>query len=71
MKSITHLIFCLLCLHAHANPQHQVLHYTFDDGTAADVSGSGNEGTVHGGEFLDSPKGRALRLDGSATFIEC
>jgi len=71
MKSITHLIFYLLCLHAHANPQHQVLHYTFDDGTAADMSGSGNEGTVHDGEFLESPKGRALRLDGTAVFIEC
>ncbi len=71
MKTITLAFSILLSLHAPANPDPLILHYSFDDGTATDGSGSGHDGTVHSGEFSGSPKGQALRLDGSATFVDC
>jgi hypothetical protein len=40
-------------------------HYTFDDGTAADVTGNGNNGTLEGtAQIVDSERGQVLSLDG-------
>ena len=51
-----------------------VLHYTFDTGTGnivSDASGNGNDGTVHGAEFVVSGSGYALKLDGTDDYVEC
>jgi hypothetical protein len=59
------------CSHACADDREPILHYAFDEGTATDASGTGNDGTIHGAEFVASPRGRALRFDGSDDFVEC
>ena len=41
-----------------------VAHYTFDDGTATDNSGNGNNGTVNGATYVDGKAGQALSFDG-------
>jgi hypothetical protein len=50
-----------------------VAHYTFDAGEgsqAKDQSGTGNDGTIHGAGFVESPKGHALRFDGVDDFVD-
>lgn len=44
----------------------QVAHYTFDDGTAADTSGNGQNGTLQNGATIDgTTSNKYLSLDGS------
>ena len=50
-----------------------VAHYRFDEGEgvfATDASGRGNDGTIHGGKFVERGDGFALLLDGEDDFIE-
>lgn len=65
------ILVLLACSPGIAADRAPILHYTFDDGTAADASGTGNGGMVHGGEFVESPGGKALRFDGVDDFVEC
>ena len=47
-----------------------ILHYTFDDGTATDVSGKGNSGTLGGGLTpVSGVIGQALSFNGSNGYI--
>ena len=51
-----------------------IVHYTFDAGEssqAKDQSGTGNDGTIHGAGFVESPKGHALQFDGVDDFVDC
>jgi chitodextrinase len=43
----------------------QVAHYTFDDGTAADVSSNGRNGTLQNGATIAGTNNKYLLLDGS------
>ncbi len=49
--------------------------WTFDDGTASDVSGNGNDGVIHGAVFTDDTPnymlGKSLRFDGVNDFVDC
>ena len=50
--------------------------WTFDDGTASDVSGNGNDGTIFGGAAFtdDTPNymlGKSLSFDGLNDFVDC
>jgi len=48
--------------------------YTFDDGTAKDLSGNGNDCVIHGGvTSVDGiPQlGKALQFDGSTGYLDC
>ncbi len=50
-----------------------VAHYRFDEGMgvlASDVSGRGNDGTIHGGKFVKRDDGFALSLNGEGDYIE-
>jgi hypothetical protein len=51
-----------------------VAHYAFEEGSgtqAKDSSGNGNDGAIHGAEFVESPTGHALRFDGMDDFVDC
>jgi hypothetical protein len=48
-----------------------VLHYTFDDGTATDISGNDNHGTVNGATpTSDAKSGQAMDFDGKDDMVE-
>jgi len=49
--------------------------WNFDDGTASDVSGNGNKGTIHGGAYFtdETPNymlGKSLSFDGT-NYVDC
>jgi hypothetical protein len=49
-----------------------VAHYTFDTGKGdvlPDASGNGNDGKIHGATWVSSPRGHALRFDGSKDYV--
>lgn len=49
-----------------------VAHYTFDTGKGdvlSDASGNGNNGKIHGATWVSSPRGHALRFDGSNDYV--
>ncbi|MCS6863091.1 MAG: LamG domain-containing protein, partial [Abditibacteriales bacterium] len=51
-----------------------VAHYTFDEGSGAvlrDVSGNGNDGTIHGARFVPCGGGFCLEFDGVDDFVDC
>ena len=51
-----------------------VAQWDFDEGSgnvARDSSGSGNHGTVHGGEWVRLKKGHALKFDGMDDYVNC
>jgi len=51
-----------------------VAHYTFDEGAGEvviDTSGNGNNGTIHGAEFVKVADGYAMRFDGVDDYIDC
>jgi len=43
--------------------------YSFDDGTAKDLSGNGNNGTVNAVKVVDGKFGKALEFDGSTSQV--
>ncbi|MDP2951273.1 MAG: LamG-like jellyroll fold domain-containing protein [bacterium] len=43
--------------------------WTFDDGTAKDVSGNNNNGTIYGASSVDGVMGKAMSFDGSGDYI--
>lgn len=64
-------------LHIEAQQQSEtglVLHYTFDEGNGSlvsDSSGHGNDGRLHGPEFVKVENGYALRFDGVDDYVDC
>lgn len=44
--------------------------WTFDDGTATDVTGHGHDGTVHGAIPVPGVSQQALRFDGESNYIQ-
>jgi len=46
-----------------------VAYYSFDDGTATDNSGNGNNGTIYGATWVDGISGKALRFDGVDDYV--
>ena len=49
-------------------------HYSFDEGrgmSTKDISGSGNDGTIHGATWVKVPGGYALEFDGLDDFVDC
>jgi hypothetical protein len=54
--------------------QDLVLYYAFDEGkgdTVKDLSGTGNDGTIHGAEWVDGRFGKALEFNGIDTYVDC
>lgn len=45
-------------------------YYSFDDGTAKDDSGNGNDGVVHGAAVVEGVKGKALYFDGVDDYVK-
>jgi hypothetical protein len=48
-------------------------YWNFDEdsgGVASDVSGNGNDGTIHGAKLVDGKYGKALSFDGKDDYIE-
>lgn len=46
-----------------------IAHYTFDDGTASDSSGNGNNGTVNGNTAVVGKMSQALSFNGTDSYI--
>ncbi|MCA9394182.1 MAG: LamG domain-containing protein [Candidatus Omnitrophica bacterium] len=67
------LLLCLTLsgpvLQARAELPSPVAHYTFDDGDAHEVTGSGREGRVHGAAPFRGIRGRSMSFDGQDDFI--
>jgi RHS repeat-associated protein len=48
-----------------------IAYYTFDSNDAADLSGNGNTGIIHGNPiFVDSTRGKAIKLNGINQWVE-
>jgi len=47
-----------------------VAYYSFDDCTAKDLSGNGNDGIIYGAKCVDGKFGKALRFDGVNDYVE-
>ena len=50
-----------------------VAHYTFDEGAGTvihDKTGRGNDGQIHGAEFIKGKAGNALRFDGVDDYVD-
>jgi len=50
-----------------------VLYLPFDEGEgdiAHDMSGKGNDGTIHGAKWVDGKKGKALEFNGRDSYVE-
>ncbi|MCG2690112.1 prepilin-type N-terminal cleavage/methylation domain-containing protein [Candidatus Parcubacteria bacterium] len=43
--------------------------WTFDDGTAKDVSGNNNNGTIYGASSVDGVMGKALSFNGTTNYV--
>ncbi|MFQ8601243.1 MAG: family 20 glycosylhydrolase, partial [Oscillospiraceae bacterium] len=55
-------------VHPQGNEEGTVLSYDFEDGTAADTSGSGNDGVLNGATVVEDPeKGMVASFDGAGT----
>ena len=51
-----------------------VAHYSFDEGTGSvlrDVSGNGNDGSIHGARYVRRGRGYCLEFDGVGEFVDC
>ncbi len=51
-----------------------VAYWNFDEGSGNilhDVSGHGNDGTIHSATWVQGVKGSALRFDGTHSFVDC
>ncbi len=73
---------CIVCLlttaavavNADDGPAKLVGYWSFDEGTgqsAGDSSGNGFDGKIHGAQWCDGHKGKALRFDGNDDYIDC
>lgn len=73
MVKIFSLLFCVTllgpALQAYGELPPPIAHYTFDDGDARDVTGSGREGRVHGAAPFRGIRGRSMSFDGRDDFI--
>jgi len=47
-----------------------VAYYSFDDCSAKDLSGNGNDGIIYGAKCVDGKFGKALRFDGVDDYVE-
>ncbi len=47
-----------------------VAYYSFDDGTAKDLSGNGHDGEIHGCSVVEGIIGKALKFDGINDYVE-
>jgi len=47
-----------------------VAYYSFDDCSAKDLSGNGNDGIIYGAKCVDGKLGKALRFDGVNDYVE-
>jgi len=73
MRQALHLILLLLSTTALAD-EGLVAHWNFNDGRGeklTDYSGNDNHGTLHGGKWVRSGEGFALRLDGVDDYVDC
>jgi hypothetical protein len=67
------LLAPLALLHAATDPS-LVAHWSFDEGSGDvlhDRSGNKHDGTIHGATWVPSPRGQALRFDGSKDYVDC
>jgi hypothetical protein len=65
------LLAPLAALHA-AEPS-LIAHWSFDEGSGDvlhDRSGNKHDGTIHGATWVPSPRGQALRFDGSKDYVD-
>ena len=49
-------------------------HYTFDEGSggvATDITGNGNDGTIHGARYVENGSGHCLVFDGVDDYVNC
>ena len=58
------LLLCISTATAIDLEKDLVAYYSFDDGTAKDNSGNGNDGVIYGAKVVDGIKGKALYFDG-------
>jgi len=47
-----------------------VAYYSFDDCSAKDLSGNGNDGIIYGAKCVDGKFGKALSFDGVNDYVE-
>jgi hypothetical protein len=61
----------ILIQNVRADPEEDLVGYwNFDDGTAEDDSGNGNDGTKHGTTIVDGISGYGLEFDGIDDYVE-
>jgi len=48
-----------------------VAYYSFDDCSAKDLSGNGNDGIIYGAKCVNGKFGKALRFDGVDDYVDC
>ena len=69
------LPICCAFTDTYAAEQGLVLHYDFEDGLGnvlKDLSGNGNDGTIHGKpEWVSGKLGKALQFDGRGAYVDC
>ena len=56
-----------------AEPRGLVAHYAFDEGSgsvATDATGNGNDGKIHGAQYVEVEEGYALQFDGQDDYVE-
>jgi hypothetical protein len=69
---ITLLLAPLAAIPAAAEPS-LIAHWSFDEGSGDvlhDRSGNKHDGTIHGATWVPSPRGQALRFDGSKDYVD-
>ena len=69
---IAMLLAPLAALHAAPEPS-LIAHWSFDEGSGDilhDRSGNKHDGTIHGATWVPSPRGQALRFDGSKDYVD-
>lgn len=67
-------LFAFLALCAACADPGLVAHWSFDEGggtRVADLSGNGNDGTVHDAKFVKNNGGYCLEFDGQTSYVDC
>ena len=70
----TILVVSFVTIGAAQNGKDLVLYYAFDEGkgnTVKDLSGNGNDGTIHGAKWVAGKFGKALQFNGKDTYVDC